>query len=120
MTSLLTVVELPTFQRAASNLLTADENSELIAYLAANPEDGDIIRNSGGIRKLRWGAKGMGKRGGARVIYFYHNDLMPLFLLTAYGKNQRADISQAQLAAMRQQTKRLKEQFLGAGYAERR
>ena len=54
---------------------------------------GDIIESSGGLRKIRWSCKGSGKRGGARVIYFYYNGSMPLFLLTAFSKNQMIDIT---------------------------
>jgi len=67
----------------------------LIDYLAYNPAAGDLIPGAGGVRKLRWGLEGRGKRGGARVIYFYHDAEMPLFVLTAYAKNVRSDLSQA-------------------------
>lgn len=51
-----------------------------------------MIPGTGGVRKLRWGLE---ERGGARVVYFYHSEVMPLFALTAYAKNERADLSQA-------------------------
>lgn len=65
-------------------------------YLAYNPTAGDLIQGSGGVRKLRWGVEGRGKRGGARVIYFYCNADLPLFLLAAYAKNVRSDLSAAE------------------------
>ena len=71
-----------------------DERLLLIDYLASNPLAGDVIPGTGGVRKLRWGLEGRGKRGGARIIYFYHNAGMPLFALTAYAKNQQSDMSQ--------------------------
>jgi len=55
----------------------------------ANPEAGEIIPETGGVRKIRWALAGRGKRGGTRVIYCYHNERLPLFLLTAYGKTRR-------------------------------
>ena len=71
-----------------------DERAALVDFLAWNPTAGDLIPSTGGVRKLRWGLEGRGKRGGARVIYFHHNTSMPLFALTAYAKNDRADLSQ--------------------------
>ena len=71
-----------------------DERLLLIDYLASNPLAGDVIPGTGGVRKLRWGLERRGKRGGARIIYFYHNAGMPLFALTAYAKNQQSDMSQ--------------------------
>ncbi|WP_414716216.1 MULTISPECIES: type II toxin-antitoxin system RelE/ParE family toxin [unclassified Thalassolituus] len=57
---------------------------------------GDILQGTGGIRKLRWSAQGRGKSGGARVVYFYHNGTMPLFLLTVFGKGEKANLSKAE------------------------
>ena len=76
-------------------MLSDEELALLIDYLAYNPAAGDLIPGAGGVRKLRWGLEGRGKRGGARVIYFYHDADVPLFTLTAYAKNERSDLSQA-------------------------
>lgn len=65
-------------------------------YLGMNPEAGDIVPESGGIRKVRWAAQGRGKRGGFRVIYYFHSETFPLFLLTVYAKNQRANLTKAE------------------------
>lgn len=65
----MTVVETPAFMRDAAATLTERERNDLISYLAASPEAGDIIAGTGGARKLRWRAEGRGKRGGTRVIY---------------------------------------------------
>ena len=59
---------------------------EFVNYIACNPEAGDVIPESGGVRKVRWSRAGAGKRGGARVIYFYHDDTRPL--LFAAGLRQ--------------------------------
>ena len=66
----------------------------MMGYLAYHPTAGDLIPGTGGVRKLRWSLEGRGKRGGARVVYFYHDPEVPIFALTAYAKNERADLSQ--------------------------
>ena len=66
-----------------------------------------MVSGTGGVRKLRWALAGRGKRGGARVIYYVHSELLPLFLLTAYAKNVRADLS----AKERAELKALVKQF---------
>jgi mRNA-degrading endonuclease RelE of RelBE toxin-antitoxin system len=85
----MTVVETPGFLREASAVLTDVERSEVIVFLAANPEAGDLMPQTGGGRKLRWKAPGRGKRGGVRVIYYYHNESMPLFLSTCLARTKR-------------------------------
>jgi len=90
----ISVVETPEFIAASRKLLSDEERMLVVDYLAGNPAVGDVIPGTGGVRKVRWGLEGRGKRGGARVIYFYHGVNMPLFLLTAYAKNERADLSQ--------------------------
>ncbi len=89
----ITVAETQSFVRSASKIWTEDELSSLVDYLAHNPEDGDIIPGTGGVRKLRWGKAGVGKRGGARVIYFYYQMDCPLYLLLAYAKSQASDLT---------------------------
>lgn len=93
---LMTVAELPEYQRRAEKLLSEDERHNIVSYLAAFPNDGDLIRSTGGVRKLRWGRGGRGKSGGVRLIYYYHSERMPLYLLTVFAKNERADLSRAE------------------------
>src|SRR4051794_2935098 len=107
------VVETPEFISAARTLLDDDERMALVDFLASHPDAGDLIQGTGGVRKLRWALEGRGKRGGARVIYFFHNRAMPLFLLTAYAKNVRSDIGQAEKKAFRTMTKELVASFAG-------
>jgi hypothetical protein len=73
----MSVVETAEFLRTARPLLSESERAELVAFVAANPEAGEIIPDTGGVRKIRWALPGMGKRGGARVIYYYHNERLP-------------------------------------------
>ena len=90
----ITVAETHIFRRQAEKIWSDAELSVLVDHLAHNPEDGDLIPGTGGIRKIRWGKAGTGKRGGLRVIYFYHNADMPLYLLLAYAKAQATDLTQ--------------------------
>ena len=87
------------------------EREELVTFLCANPETGKVMPETGGVRKVRWALAGRGKRGGGRVIYYYHSERLPLFLLTAYPKNGKANLSKAERNAM----KRL-VQILVTGY----
>jgi hypothetical protein len=64
----MTVVETPFFLRKAAILLNEEERSELVVFLGMNPEAGDVVPETGGVRKVRWAAQGKGKRGGVRVI----------------------------------------------------
>ena len=91
-----TIVELPEFLRKADKLLSATERLSIINYLAAHPASGDIMQGTGGIRKLRWSARGKGKSGGVRIIYYHHNESMPLFLLTLFGKGEKANLTKSE------------------------
>ncbi len=93
---MLTIAELPEYIRHAEKLLNASERIDIINYLAAHPKAGDLMEGTGGVRKLRWGRGAHGKSSGVRVIYYVHSDLMPLYLLTLFAKNERANISKAE------------------------
>ena len=86
---LITVAETAAFIRQSAKLWTEDDRTAFVDFIAGNPDAGDIIPDTGGLRKVRWSRPGMGKRGGVRVIYFYHDDSMPLYLLLIYAKAER-------------------------------
>ncbi|GAA6203123.1 type II toxin-antitoxin system RelE/ParE family toxin [Aquicoccus sp. SU-CL01552] len=88
-----TVAETPTFSRQASKLFDEEQKRELIDFLAANPEAGDEIPGTGGVRKVRFAASGRGKRGGARVIYYYLDETLPIYALLVYAKNVKTDMN---------------------------
>jgi hypothetical protein len=90
---LLTVAETPLFVRQADTIWNEQEREEFVNYIARNPEADDVIPETGGVRKVRWGLAGAGKRGGARVIYFYYDDTRPLYLLLVYAKARKEDLS---------------------------
>lgn len=106
-----TVIETPEFLSAARSIMDDDRRAALVDYLAHHPSAGEVVKGTGGVRKLRWGLEGRGKRGGARVIYFYHSANLPLFLLTAYAKNVQADLNQADRNDFRRLTKLLVESY---------
>jgi hypothetical protein len=81
--------------------LSESDRAKLVAFIAVNPEAGEIIPETGGVRKIRWALPAMGKRGGARVIYYYHSKRLPLFLLSAYAKGRKENLSKAEQNAMK-------------------
>lgn len=93
---MITIAEVPEYIRQAEKILTEAERQDVLNYLAAHPKAGDLIEGTGGIRKLRWGRSGRGKRGGVRVIFYYHSELMPLYLLTLFAKNKQDNLSKAE------------------------
>lgn len=93
---MITIVELPEFIRRSKKLLTEGEQSNLINYLATHPTVGVLLQGTGGIRKVRWKREGTGKSSGVRVIYYFHNERYPLFLLTIFGKSEKVNLSQAE------------------------
>lgn len=89
----ITVAETQAFVRSAEKIWSEDERAELVDFVAHNPEAGEVIPDTGGVRKLRWACLGSGKRGGARVVYFYYRPDYPLYLLLTYAKAQATDLS---------------------------
>ena len=110
----MTVVETPGFLREAAVALTGEERTEAIAFHAANPEAGDVMPGTGGGRKLRWRAEGRGKRGGVRVIYYFHNESLPIFLLSVFSKSEKTSLTKAERNEMKALPPRLV-----AGYRKR-
>jgi len=93
---MITIAELPEYIRRAEKLLSVSERLDIVNYLATHPKAGDLMEGTGGVRKLRWGRGTQGKSGGVRVIYYVHSEAMPLYLLTLFAKNERANLSQAE------------------------
>lgn len=86
-------VETKLFSKKLPSHLADDEYRELQAYMLEQPDAGDIIRGSGGIRKLRWKVEGRGKRGGVRIIYYLELAESRFLLLTLYAKNELEDLT---------------------------
>lgn len=105
-----TVVETAAYLRAAKVAGIADDEREaIVSLVAANPEAGEIMVGCGGARKLRFARQGVGKSGSHRVITYFAGELYPVFLLTVFPKNLKANLSQAERNAFAAATKRLTE-----------
>jgi len=97
MTRLQTVVELPEFQKRAKAIMSELERESAINFIAANPEAG--VSLGGGLRKVRIPREGAGKSGGYRTIYVFGGAHMPIFLITVFAKNEKANLSKTEQAA---------------------
>src|SRR5687767_13254374 len=87
------VIELAGYRRRAGELLTPAEQDAVIDLVAYEPTCGDVIPGTGGLRKVRVGRGGSGKRGGVRIVYYFHDPEMPIYLLALYAKNEKSDLS---------------------------
>lgn len=113
MVALQTVVELPEFVRRAKAIMSDDERTALVNYLAANPDAG--VSLGGGLRKVRVPREGGGKSGGYRTIYVFGGSHLPIILITVFAKNEKANLTKVEQAAAVQLSK-----SLIATYGERR
>ena len=93
-------VESPVYTEEIARLLPEEEQRKLQLAILGRPTRGDVIKGSGGLRKLRWAASGRGKSGGARVIYYlWHEDTV--FMLMAYPKSKQVDLKPVQLRTLK-------------------
>jgi hypothetical protein len=111
----LSVAETVLFSRQAGSVWSDEERTGFIDFIARNPEAGDVIPDTGGVRKVRWGRQGSGKRGGVRVIYFYQHMDTPLYLLMVYSKAQHEDLSSDEKRAVQELVARLKRAHRRSG-----
>lgn len=90
------VVETPGYLRDAEAIFTAAEREAIVTLVAKDPECGEVMQGTGGVRKVRFGRGGRGKSGGGRVIYIHHDAEHPVFLLAAFAKNEKVNLSKAE------------------------
>lgn len=95
------VAETSAFIAQAKDVFTDEEREDSVNMIAADPKCGEVMQGTGGVRKVRVALSGRGKRGGARVIYFYHDDGMPLYLLAVFAKNEKDNLSKAERNALK-------------------
>jgi len=100
-------VVLSAYARAADALLSEREQQVIEAHLLATPDAGAVIAGTGGVRKLRFGVAGRGKRGGVRVIYYYRATVGRIYLITVFAKNARTDMTMSEKAELRRLTSSL-------------
>jgi hypothetical protein len=100
-------IETPTFTRAITHLLSDDAYAALQLALVQDPARGDVIRGSGGLRKLRYAVSGRGKRGGIRVIYYWVKADDQIYMLLAYAKSVKDTLTAEELAVLREWVKEL-------------
>lgn len=101
-------IETPIFTEDVGNLLSEDEYRALQSSLAENPDTGDVIQGTGGLRKVRGGAQGKGKRGGVRVIYYHIVSDYQIRLILIYQKGAKDDLSDEEKKVLRELNKRWK------------
>ncbi len=89
---MITLIESPIFTKLWPDYWSEDERGEFAAWLAENPYVGNVVPGSGGVRKVRWGRKGQGKRGGIRIVYFIQLGNGLIWLLTLYAKSKKENI----------------------------
>lgn len=95
-------IEFPHFAKNLPELGTDEEYMEFQLHLMDHPEAGAVIPGSGGLRKLRWGARGRGKRGGLRIIYYYVTAEGQILLLHLYAKNEMEDLPPSAIKELKQ------------------
>ena len=90
------VVETPAYLRDAERIFTAKEREAVVNMVAIDPECGELMQGTGGVRKVRVGRGGRGKSGGGRVIYIHNDSEHPVYILAAFAKNEKANLNQAE------------------------
>ena len=101
-------IETSEFNKQLPGHLDDQSYAALQTFLSARPDAGDTIRGSGGIRKIRWGTKGRGKRGGSRIIYYWLVAEDEIYLLTVYRKGVKDDLSPTERASWRKVVEEIK------------
>ncbi|MGC1648078.1 MAG: type II toxin-antitoxin system RelE/ParE family toxin [Candidatus Sulfotelmatobacter sp.] len=106
-----TGVETRTYLAIANKLFSEEERADIVALVAADPECGDVIRGTGGFRKVRAARKEMGKRGGARVVDIWRSERSPVFLITVFPKNEKENLSMAERNELRKRADSIFETY---------
>lgn len=108
---MITVIETPQFSKKSKQIMTQAEKDDLIETIAKNPKAGEVIPKTGGIRKLRVAREGQGKSGSFRSIYYYYDHKNPVFLFTVFGKNEKANLTDAEKNALYKIVQQIKKEM---------
>lgn len=111
MSEWVSVVETAAYLALAEVLMTEEERAAVVERVAQDPQAGDLMPGTGGLRKLRVPLQGRGKRGGARLITFFHDVGMPVFLIALYAKNVQSDLDPRQRKAAKALTDAIRAQY---------
>ena len=106
-----TVVETPSYLADADRLFSPDERMAIVERLANDPTCGVVIPGSGGLRKVRFGFGSRGKSGGARIIYLFSGDSLPVFVLAVFAKKEKANLSPAERNALAKMVTEMVENY---------
>lgn len=111
-TIVLTVVETPTFLRKCRRYGVNDKDREnIIDFVAANPDAGELIKGSGGARKFRFATPGKGKSGGYRVVTFYGGEDIPVFLLSIFAKSDKVNLTRSEVNDLKTVLRTLADEY---------
>ena len=116
---MIAVIETGPYLARAKTRLSEDEQAAVVNVVASQPDAGVVIPSGGGIRKIRIAIGGKGKSGGARVIYYYHADDVPVFLLTVFTKGEQANLTAAERNALGVAAKRLATKYREVQHGKR-
>lgn len=101
---LITIAETQAYKAQAKSVLNEQDRQDVVDMIAADPTCGMLMQGTGGVRKVRVALSGRGKSGGARVIYFFHNDAIPVYLLAVFAKNEKDNLTKAERNALKTMT----------------
>ena len=104
-------METPSYLSKARAFFNEAELAAIVDKVARDPQCGDLLQGTGGFRKVRVARAGMGKRGGARVIYIYRNASFPVFLVTVFAKNEKQNLSKAERNALKERADEIFETY---------
>ena len=105
-------IETPTFTKKITSLISDESYKDFQRQLLFNPEKGDLIKDGGGIRKIRWNLENKGKSGSIRIIYFYKIQKEIIYMLYAYTKSNKANLSDSEIKILRTLAKELNILFI--------
>jgi hypothetical protein len=106
-----TIVETPVFIRQAASCMSDAERMAAIDMVASDPECGDLIQGTGGIRKVRFAIGAKGKSGGVRIMYFFKGPQIPIFMLTVFAKSSKANLTPKQRNALAKVAKAIADEY---------